>query len=77
MLSWPIVFVSIKRPTTLLPEVAHPRGVASTHAEYVAPSISSELVEGALRLSFWATTTADLAQEAARCIFKAYQHLRR
>jgi hypothetical protein len=44
MLSWPIVFVSIKRPTTLLPEVAHPRGVASTHVEYVAPSISRELV---------------------------------
>jgi cysteine desulfurase len=43
----------------------------------LAMGLSRELVEGALRFSFGAQNTLKEAEEAARRIIKAYQHLRR
>jgi cysteine desulfurase len=43
----------------------------------LAMGLSQELVEGALRFSFGAQNTLAEAEEAARRIIKAYQHLRR
>jgi cysteine desulfurase len=43
----------------------------------LAMGLSREQVEGALRFSFGALNTPEDAQEAARRIIKAYQHLRR